>query len=175
MTLWHILRAPTCRKLHMKSSQFVPLCCEDLLPRSKYHIYLSHTHRELFELLLFQFVRVYQLLCLVSFFFSSWNRSVVESCSSYEKVSFSDWGPARPPPGRLAARHSSGHPAVPYIPDSNKQNSVLMYYAAGILASSETAGGRPGRAWSAPSSSCLGPCSRSHSRANTPSPTFRLR
>ena len=54
-------------------------------------------------------------------------------------------GPARPPPGRLAARHSSGHPAVPYIPDSNKQNSVLMYYsnkqnsvlmyyAAGILA-----------------------------------------
>ena len=56
-------------------------------------------------------------------------------------------GPARPPPGRLAARHSSGHPAVPYIPDSNKQNSVLMYYGAGILASSETAGGRPGRAW----------------------------
>ena len=45
-----------------------------------------------------------------------------------------------------------------------------MYYAAGILASSETAGGRPGRAWSAPSSSCLGPCSRSLSRANTPSP-----
>ena len=79
-------------------------------------------------------------------------------------------GPARPPPGRLAAPHSSGHPAVPYIPDSNKQNSVLMYYAAGILASSETAGGRPGRAWSAPSSSCLGPCSRSLSRANTPSP-----
>ena len=75
-------------------------------------------------------------------------------------------GPARPPPGRLAARHSSGHPAVPYIPDSNKQNSVLMYYAAGVLASSETAGGRPGRAWSAPSSSCLGPCSH----ANTPSP-----
>ena len=92
MTLWHILRAPTCRKLHMKSGQFVPLCCEDLLQRSKYHIYLSHTHRELFELLLFQFVRVYQLLCLVSFFFSSWNRSVVESCSSYGKASFSDWG-----------------------------------------------------------------------------------
>ena len=45
-----------------------------------------------------------------------------------------------------------------------------MYYAAGILASSEKAGGRPGRAWSAPSSSCLGPCSRSLSRANTPSP-----
>ena len=42
-----------------------------------------------------------------------------------------------------------------------------MYYAAGILASSETAGGRPGRAWSAPSSSS---CSRSLSRANTPSP-----
>ena len=38
------------------------------------------------------------------------------------------------------------------------------------MASSETAGGRPGRAWSAPSSSCLGPCSRSLSRANTSSP-----
>ena len=38
------------------------------------------------------------------------------------------------------------------------------------MASSETAGGRPGRAWSAPSSSCLGPCSRSLSSANTPSP-----
>ena len=32
------------------------------------------------------------------------------------------------PPGRLAARHSSGHPAVLHIPHSNKQNSVLMYY-----------------------------------------------
>ena len=38
------------------------------------------------------------------------------------------------------------------------------------MASSETAGGRPGRAWSAPFSFCLGPCSRSLSRANTPSP-----
>ena len=76
-----------------------------------------------------------------------------------------------------------------YIPDSNKQNSVLMYYAAGILASSETAGGRPGWATSCTQemdylynnkfcitneSSCLGPCSRSLSRAKTPSPRVSL-
>ena len=81
-------------------------------------------------------------------------------------------GPARPPPGRLAARHSSGHPAVPYIPDSNKQNSVLMYYAAGILVSSETAGqGLVGAVFLLPRSLLAVSLTRKHSVA-PPTPRF---